>query len=185
MGQAIKAWVLLDRLRAIVTLIAVVIGAGLIIWQFVSPRPVKLDPEALNSIKEATEQIRRAAQGTEQVVKDNALFKSTIQDQIKNQTKLRDANYDLLFEEFGVDPLPKSLGLGGFGGTDGMQPQPDHLGGFHVPPDPGGPSGVQRLRDPIADQPKAADRSTPGVPGGNSHPPSEQGERPGGVAGAK
>lgn len=183
MGQAIKAWVLFDRLRAIVTLIAVVIGASLIIWQFVSPRPVKLDAEALGSIKDATEQIRRAAENSEKIVKDNELFKTSLRDQLSSRAKLRDANYDILFKEFGVEPLPRTLGLGAYDGPDSLQHEPDSIGGGGIPPDKSGPGGVQRLRESTSDLPKSTDRSTAGVPGGSSHPPSEQGERPGAVVG--
>lgn len=180
----LKAWLFVDKVRGVVTFFAILIGVALLAWQAVAPRTVKLEPESFNVIKSATDEIRRVANSSEQLVKDNEEFKSTIREQMQSQAKIRDANYELLFKEYGIDSVPDNFALGG-NVTDGVQQQSVGPGGGTIHPDAGRPDNVQRLRDAAGHYPKATDASPPGVPGGDSHPPSEQGERPGGMAGKK
>lgn len=173
MGQTIKAWLFIDRLRSVVTILALLIGVGFLVWQTTSPRPVKLDEESLTTIKDATETMRRAAHNSEQLVKDNQLFKATIAEQLKTQSKLRDANYDILFEQYGVSVKPNAISSDPPRTGIGLQSLPDSIGGLAIPPDESRPDRVQQLRYSVKHSPEADDRSTTGVPGGSSSAPSE------------
>lgn len=180
----LQAWLFIDKVRGVATFIVLLIVMGLLGYQAWSPRPVKLEPESFNAIKNATDEIRRVANSSEQLVKDNEEFKTSLRDQMQAQAKLRDANYELLFKEYGIGSVPDNFTLGG-PTADRLQQQPVGTGGGAVHPDAGRPNNVQRLRDAAGHYPEAVNQRSPGVSGGNSSPPSEQGERPGGVAGKK
>lgn len=180
----LKAWLFVDRVRSIATFFAILIGVGLLGWQALAPRTVKLEPESFNVIKSATDEIRRVANSSEQIVKDNEEFKATIKEQMQTQANLRKANYDLLFKEFGIGPMPDNYALGSTL-PDGLQQQSFGEGGSAIHPDAGGSDNVQRLRDTAGHYPETTDGSTPGVSGGSSSPPSEQSGRSDHMAGKK
>lgn len=184
MGKAIKGWLFLDRVRSMATLIALVIGVGLLAWQTYSPKPVKLEAESYNVIKEATETMRRTAQLSEQIVKDNETFTAGLKQLMERQATLRDANYDFLLEEYGAGPKPSTYGSGA-PPDDGVLKRPYDLGGIPVHSDASRPDRVQQLRDPVDSDPKTANGSSAGVSGGSSPPPSVQGGRSDKVAGAE
>lgn len=180
----LKAWLFVDRVRGVATFIVLLIGVALLGYQAWAPRPVKLEPESFNAIQNATAEIRRVANSSEQLVKDNEEFKTTIRDQFQSQAKLRNANYDLLFKEYGIEGVPDDYALGS-SLPSGVQQQPDGVRGQPVHTDAGRPDNLQRLRNAAEHRSETTDGSTPGVPGGDSHPPSEQGERSSGMAGKK
>lgn len=181
---ALKAWLFIDRVRGVATFIVLLIVVGLLAYQAWAPRPVKLEPESFNVIKSATDEIRRVANSSEQLVKDNEEFKSTIREQMQSQAKLRNTNYDLLFKEYGIDGTPDDYALGSTLPGGVQQPALGDRGGT-VRPNAVGPDNVQRLRDAAKHYTETTDGRSAGVPGGDSDPPSEQGERSGRVAGEK
>ena len=184
MGKAIRGWLFLDRVRSVATLLGIFIGVALLAWQTYSPKPVKLEAESYNVIKEATETMRRTAQLSEQIVKDNEVFTAGIKQLMEKQATLRDANYDFLLGEYGVGPKPSTYS-GGTLPDDGVLKQPYSLGGVPVHSDAGRPDRVQQLRDPVTSDPKTANGSSTGVSGGSSPPPSVQGGRSDKVVGAE
>ncbi|MNG47121.1 hypothetical protein D3C79_49880 [compost metagenome] len=184
MGKAIKGWLFLDRVRSMVTFFAVLIGLGLLAWQTYSPKPVKLEAESFNAIKEATEAMRRTAQLSEQIVKDNEVFTAGIKEMMQKQADLREANYDFLMGEYGTGDKPPSYD-GGPPPDFGLHKQPLSLGGLPIYPDPGGPDRVQHVRVPVESDSETANGSSTGVSGGSSPPPSVQGGRSDKVVGAE
>lgn len=174
MTKAIKGWLFLDRVRSVATLIAILIGLGLLAWQTYSPKPVKLEAESYAIIKEATIALQRTADLSEQIVKDNQVFTAGVKEIMQRQAGLRDANYEFLLGEYGAGPRPTTYG-GGPPPDSGLLEQPDSVGRDPVHPDPGRQDRVQRLRDSLTDHAKTADGSGTGVSGGGSPSPSVQG----------
>ena len=183
MGQILKAWLFVDKVRGIVTTLCVLIGVGLLAWQSFAPRTVKLEPESFNLIKDATVEIRRVANNSEQLAKDTAVFKATIVEQMQTQAQLRKDNYDLLLKEWGAGPPPDGVTFDLPPNFGSLQQQALGDGRIGLHPNASGSGNLQRLRDPSVDLPETADGRGTGVPGGDSNTPSEQGERSGKVAG--
>jgi len=181
MGAEIKNLFFVDKLRGIVSLLGFVLLLAAIGGSWLFPKETKIDAEQIKAIVEATESIKKAAQGMEQLNRDNAVFKEGLRSTFGEQFQLRDKNYGDLMDMYGP---PKGLSLPGTAGQrppDGVQ-QPAHAQGWHgLPPRPGNPSGAQQLQHPTDDSAEKPRRSVTGVSGGNSLPATEQGGGSGNV----
>jgi len=183
MGAEIKNLFFVDKLRGIVSLVGFLLLLAAVGGSWLFPKETKIDPESLKAIVEATESIKKAAQGMEQLNRDNTVFKEGLRSTFGEQFQLREKNYGDLMEMYGP---PNGLAVPGSAGQqppDGVH-EPAHAQGWHgLPPRPGDPSGAQQLQHPIVDSPEKPRRSTTGVPGGDSLPASEQGGGSGDIPG--
>lgn len=170
MGQEIKALLFFDKFRSIATFFVVLILAVVLGVQYFFPRPVKLDQEALASLRDATEQIKQMVKTADNFAQEDQAFKTTLQQRITAQSKLRGDNYATLAAMYGVPDLDDGT-IATTGGINyGMQPQPDGLGSKYLPPSTSDPGPVRHLQQPIDPSAKATDPGISGVSGGDSRP---------------
>lgn len=170
MGQEIKALLFFDKFRSLATFFVVLILAVVLSVQYFFPRPVKLDQEALASLRDATEQMRQIVKTADSFAQEDQAFKATLQQRLTAQSKLRGDNYASLTAMYGVPDL-ESGDTSATGGIDyGLQPQSNGVGGKYVPPSPGDPGSVRHVHEPIDLTAKTTYTSLAGVSGGDSPP---------------
>jgi len=170
MGQEIKALLFFDKFRSIATFFVVLILAVILGVQYFFPRPVKLDQEALASLRDATEQIRQMVKTADNFAQEDQAFKTTLQQRITAQSKLRGDNYATLARMYGVPDLDDGTLATNGGINYGMQPQPDGLGSKYLPPGTSDPGPVRHVQQPTDLTAKATDPGIAGVSGGDSRP---------------
>lgn len=168
MGQEIKALLFFDKFRSIATFFVVLVLAVVLSVQYFFPRPVKLDQEALNSLRDATEQIKQMVKTADTFAQEDQAFKTALQQRISEQSKLRGDNYGALTAMYGVPDLEAGK-LATIGGIDyGLQPQPDGLGSKYLPPGAGDPGPIRHIQQPAEPSTKTTDPGIAGVSGGDS-----------------
>jgi hypothetical protein len=178
MPEVIKGMFFTDKLRSIcsILLLTLLFGAVMMSWAF--PRHSSVDKETVDSLKQVSSQLERAADSFEKQSNVTAQLNATLQKTLDEQESIRDDKFKTLLNRYGVvapPPVPDPLAgvvLSGDHAVTGLRPEDHSLRGEHVPPGTSLTSRNKQLQDPIADHEAKTDGDAPAVPSGKPKPAS-------------
>jgi len=176
MGEQIKGLFFTDRLRGIVSTVALILILGVSIGGWLFPKKSEVDAQTLQTLQSVAEQFKRSAAVFEQQSLNTVQLNETLKRQLTIQQENRDASYGVLLDRWGLDAdgPPASIALFGRDGGPidgvGVLPPDYDLGSRYLPTGAGSPSGDQHLSKPAdGGEEKSVERTT-GVPGGDVDP---------------
>lgn len=178
MPEVIKGMFFTDKLRSICSMLLLLLLFGAVMMSWAFPRHSSVDKETIDSLKQVSSQIERAADNFKKQSDVTAALNATLQRTLDEQESIRDDKFKTLLNRYGVvmpptvpDPLA-GLILSGDNAITGLRPEDHNLRGEYIPPGTSLTSRNKQLQDSVADHEAKADGHTPAVPSGKPKPAS-------------
>lgn len=148
MPEAIREAFFSDKARTIATLVLLATIIFVVIGTWAFPRHQGVDQETINTLKQVSNQIQRAADNFEKQSSSTVALNEELTRQLKQAENIRNEGYDELLKKYGID----TEGTDGIGNnpfpelSDRLQPPDNHLGGVNLSPGTKPADGDQQLQ---------------------------------------
>lgn len=178
MPEVIKGIFFTDKLRSICSMLLMLLLFGAVMMSWAFPRHSSVDKETIDTLKEVSSQIERAADNFKKQSDVTAALNATLKQQLEEQETDRNGKYQTLLGRYGVvmsppspDPLAGVI-LSGDDAVVGLRPEDHSLGSKHIPPGTVITDRDKQLQDPAANHEGQANGNAPAVPGSKPKPAS-------------